>query len=85
MALNDDLIKKILTKLNDIYPKDIEKMKEILPDYEDQEEVCLHLFHLKDMNHVDFIDLSSKDGKACCNIKTTPKGIGYLKSLNLTF
>ncbi len=45
MALNDDLIKKILAKLNDVYPKDIEKMKEILPDYEDQEEVCLHLFH----------------------------------------
>lgn len=85
MALNDDLIKKILTKLNDVYPKDIKKIKEIQPDYKDQEEVYLHLFHLKDIDHVDFIDLSSRDGKACCNIKITPKGIKYLKSLNLTF
>ena len=83
MALNDELIKKILTKLNEVCPRNIEKMKEIVPDYEDQEEVCLHLFHLKDMGCVEFIDLSSKDGKECCSIKITPHGIEYLKSLKV--
>ena len=82
MALDDELIKKIITKLNEVYPKDIKNMKEILPDYEDQEKVCLHLFHLRDSRCVSFIDLSSRDGKACCNIKLTPYGVEYFKSLS---
>ena len=82
MALDNELIKKILTKLNEVYPKSIEKMEEILADYEDQEKVCLHLFHLRDTGCVEFIDLSSKDGKACCSIKLTPYGIEYFKSLS---
>jgi len=80
MALNNDLIKKIFTKLYEAYPGDIKNMKEILPDHEDQEEVCLHLFHLRDSRYISFIDLSSIDGKACCNIKFTPYGIEYFKS-----
>ncbi len=81
MALNNKLLKKILTKLNEIYPKDIKKMNDILPDYEDQEEVCRHLFHLKNSGYVDFIDVTSKDGKACINIILTPSGVEYLKSI----
>lgn len=80
MAINEDLIKKILIRLNEVYPKEIEKMESILPEYEDQEEICLHLFHLQSIGHVDFVDMSSSKGKACINIKITPLAIENLKS-----
>lgn len=81
MAVNDDLIRKILIRLNEVYPKEIERMEDILPEYEKQEEICLHLFHLQNIEYVDFIDMTSKNGKACINIKATPLGIEHLKSL----
>ena len=81
MAINNMLIKEILTKLNEVYPKKIERMENIFPNHENQEEICSHLFHLKSLGYVEFIDLSSKDGEECCDIKITPNGIKYLNSL----
>lgn len=81
MAVNEDLVKTILEKLNEAYPNEVVKMEDIIPQYENQEELCLHLFHLRDLGCVTLIDFSSKDGKACGHIKLTPYGIDYLKSL----
>lgn len=82
VAINEDLIKEILENLNKVYPEKISRMEEVVPKHENQEEVCSHIFHCKDMGWVEFIDVSSKDGKACMEIKITPPGIDYLKSIS---
>ena len=85
MPLNDELIKKILTKLNEIYPGKIEKFETLMEEilgYDDWEEVSLHLLHLESSGYVEFIDVTSKDGKDYLDIKLTPHGVEYLKSLS---
>lgn len=83
MEINDDLIRKILIKLKEVYPKKIRKMENILPEYTNQDEICQHLFHLEKLGYVEFVGLSSKDYElGCGDINITPPGIEYLKSLS---
>ncbi len=40
MAVNEDLVITILEKLNEAYPNEVVKMEDIIPEYENQEELC---------------------------------------------
>jgi hypothetical protein len=81
MDFNPELVKKILSKLEEKYPKSVERTEHILPNYKDPEEICSYLLDLKKQGYVELIDASSRDGKGCLNIKITPHGIEYYKNL----
>lgn len=45
MEIDNSLIKDILQQLEKVYPEEIESSNNILPEYENRNEILNHLFH----------------------------------------
>jgi hypothetical protein len=81
MPINAGIEKAILEQLDAVFPGVIKSPKEIMPEYKNRDMILDYLFEFMDQGWVKFMDLSSRDGKDCYDIRITRSGIGYLKTL----
>jgi len=84
-AINEPLEKKILEQLNEKYPSTIESDEEILPKYENRDEIRKHLFHLRNKRLIEskIIEEDALDlPVGYMYIRLTQEGIEKLNILN---
>ena len=83
MNVKPELIKAILTQLDEEYPRRIDNQDYIVEQHQDREEVIEHLFFLKHKEMIEFKDWSSRTSKACGLIRIImPEGRTYLKEIS---
>lgn len=80
MAINDTIIKDILDRLDEVYPEHIEYDRDILPEYENRQEIKKHIAYCEGEGWIVFKEVTARSVHDYMFIKITTEGIKYLST-----